>query len=1319
LRGRKRQEEKERRNRMDWNKTLAAFMIMSFVLILTVPVTPATSPLESPVVVNDGAAELTTIVTLITGDTLEVTRLEDGRYLISIASNGQAFKTIDTGEDTYVIPVSVEQFVGDTLDMELFNIDYLVENGYSDTEMNTIPVIIEYSTNPGREHAKINAAPGLLKKQDFETVYASSAELTKEEANAFANATFYTEGGLEGVKKIWLDRKIQLSLDESVPGIGAPYAWDLGYDGSGIKIAIIDTGIWKDHPDLAGKVIAEKDFTDDGTPMDLYGHGTHCAGIAAANGTVKGVAPGASLINAKALNKQGSGYMSWAMAAWEWAAEQGANIFSMSFGTSPTDGTAPWDIELNTIVETYNIVAVVAAGNAYDYYNIASPAAADKAIAVGASTKPGIPMLSVVSPEVKEIQANLMEYSPKPPVEGIEKPIVYAGLGSAEEFAQVDVAGKIALIKRGVYTFKDKVINAANAGAVAAIIFNNAPGNFFGSLSTPAAIPAVSISQENGQYLVDLLKTGVAIVNLRWDAQAVAMADFSSRGPRLDNAVKPEIVAPGVAIKSTVPTYECALWDPSGYKTLSGTSMSTPHIAGAAALLLQKHPDWKPMQIRDALMSTAKVDVSDPYIYPKTIADIYTQGSGLVAVDSAIDAKVVFEPAEINFGKIKEPWPVQTKSLAIRNYGDKEVALELRVEKVHDTEGRLFDLATLDKYTITVPAGGIETVTLSVDLSVAPTNIPLGGRIIAKDTETEKEIHAIFGIFKERGITLKIKLINPEGLPWGKATVYVYDVIYASPKGFYKTFTTDANGEVTATVPPSFYNIVGAYSWTTGRIWPEWPLYWLEAIEIPLYEDKTVILDARETKPVTLNMTVEPTDPSQSWAFLSYDRVDGTRHSVSWMLNGWRCKNYMLPATSSIGKVNTYFRFEEIRHTPEYEAMASKSLHPTQKSPVVYDLFYTMLGEVTVPMVYTADETTLQQMAMIKAKHFSTDINPRVHQYGTYAFPTEFTVGVASVSERPYLVPIERDEYLTPNKARYMQSVRPATYYFDGRMDPQRSLYWPFIMFRDTPLGPAVELWKVYKTGERLQRTWLEQPIKPWTVRATRTGNSIKISQSYDAYEAMDASGNMADRGTVAYGMTFKTEVYKDDMLFWEVSGSYYWVQTVPPEEANYKIELYSNNVPAGPFTFAKPPYEPYWTNYSTETFTTIKFKSKYVEGTENLPIINLNYKIPGLSINNVKVVSKKDPLVIQIIPQHLRGLDISNMNARFWYSYDDGATWKEVKKVVKGTDRWIVKPEYEGENYISIKTLVTDVEGNSIEQRIMRAFFVTTKPQNFWFDQP
>lgn len=1303
---------------MNWNKSLAALMIASFVFVLIVPVTPATSPSEG-LVLADGQTTMATthICTLITGDVLEITKFEDGRYLVSMASN-KIFRTVSTGEETYIIPEDVEQLIGETLDMELFNIDYLLENGYCDSEIATIPVIVEYSTNPGRGHAKINTAPGLLRKIDFETIYASSADVAKEEADEFAEAVFYTEGGLEGVDKIWLDRKIKLSLDDSVPGIGAPYAWDQGYDGTGIKIAIIDTGIWKDHPDLAGKVIAEKDFSDDNNPTDLYGHGTHCAGIAAANGALKGVAPEALLINAKALNKEGFGFTSWIMAAWEWAAAEGANVFSMSFGGEPTDGTAPCDIALNMIVDKYNVVAVAAAANSYNYYTTASPAAADKAIAVGA-TKLGLPKLSVVYPEDKDIQANLLLYSPKPPVEGLQKPIVYVGYGSDDrDFEGTGVEGKIALIKRGDCTLETKVENSANAGAVAAIIFNNVPWNFLGSLSELGKIPAVSISGDDGNYLLDLLTKGEVIMNLGWDIKAAEMADFSSRGPRLDEAIKPDIVAPGVAIKSTVPTYPCELGDPSGYNILSGTSMSTPHVAGATALLLQKHPDWKPMQIRDALMSTARIDVEDPYIFPKPIADIYAQGSGNLAVDSAIVANVVFEPAKINLGAISRPWLVQTKSFAIRNYGDNDVMLELTAEKVHCIAGKTFDIATLDKYTVTIPAGGIEAVTLTVDLTAAPTNIPLGGRIIAKNPATGEEIHAIFGIYKKLTYDLTVKMINPEGAPWANQTVYVFDAESGTSqclpkKGYSGILSLDSNGEVTVSLPPAIYNVVGSQGWTKNLMWPTYPVYWLESIELPLYEDKSIVLDARETEPITLNMKLEPTVPSQSWAIMQYERKDGSSFAFTWLGPAWRFENHVIPYVppprSGIGKVNMMFRFEEIRGTPEYSPD-----HPVQKSPVVYDLIYTMLREITTPMVYTVDETTLQQMALIKAKHFSTDINRREHMWGTLAFPSEFFAS-ALLSYRPYIVPIERDEYLTPDKAHYMQHIKASTVFFDGEVDYERSLYWPFMQYQQSPYGVSFTTYKIYKPGEREERTWLEQPMKPWTEFATRTGNKICV-RGLAFFGFTDVSLNFPF--WAQYGMTIRTEVYQDDELIWKkedhMKDWYYWEQEVTPEEANYRIEVYTKNVPVK-CDYGEGVLKPYWTNYSTETFTTIKFKSKLKpeEGTsvKDLPIINLNYKIPGLELNNAKKVSGKDPLSIYIIPEHLDGMKIDHV--RFWYSYDDGLTWTEkpVKLSKTETNYYVVQPDPQSENYISIKTLALDVEGNTIQQTIMRAFFVTKKP--------
>ena len=210
---------------MNWNKTLAASTIALFI-VLMVPISVV--PVNSSGPVADGeVTTFTKMVTLITGDKVQATPLEDGRFTIAIIpSRDQIFKIISDGKDTYVIPESVEQFIGNILDMQLFNIDYLIENGYCDTEASSLPLIIEYSSNPGREHAKINAAPGLLKKVDYETIYASSVEISKEDLSEFANAVFYTDEGLEGVDKIWLDGKITLTLDESVPGICLLYTSD-------------------------------------------------------------------------------------------------------------------------------------------------------------------------------------------------------------------------------------------------------------------------------------------------------------------------------------------------------------------------------------------------------------------------------------------------------------------------------------------------------------------------------------------------------------------------------------------------------------------------------------------------------------------------------------------------------------------------------------------------------------------------------------------------------------------------------------------------------------------------------------------------------------------------------------------------------------------------------------------------------------------------------------------------------------------------------------------------------------------------------------
>jgi serine protease AprX len=223
-------------------------------------------------------------------------------------------------------------------------------------------------------------------KYTYSLISAIAAEIPANKIEKIAS--------LPEVEKIYLDQKVFAALNESREIINAEEAWDLGYDGSGIKVAVIDTGIDKKHPDLFGKVIAEKDFSDDRTTEDLYGHGTHCAGIIAGSGSASGgkyagVAPGASLINAKVLNRYGYGYTSDVIAGIEWSVDEGADVISMSLGgwAWPLDGRDPCSEAVNAAVDE-GVVVAVSAGNSGPYgMMVGSPGLAEKAITVGATTK--------------------------------------------------------------------------------------------------------------------------------------------------------------------------------------------------------------------------------------------------------------------------------------------------------------------------------------------------------------------------------------------------------------------------------------------------------------------------------------------------------------------------------------------------------------------------------------------------------------------------------------------------------------------------------------------------------------------------------------------------------------------------------------------------------------------------------------------------------------------------------------------------------------------------------------------------------------------
>ncbi len=597
------------------------------------------------------------------------------------------------------------------------------------------------------------------------------------------------------------DDQLEAAMNTSLSFLGIERLWNEGYKGRGIKVAVLDTGIDKHHPEFAGIFKGGKNFIpnsatytraraiDDvsetlpserpvGSPefnsngSSFYtSHGTHVAGTIAAIGAnefgISGIAPEVDLYAYRVLGAYGSGSTSGIIAAIEEAVVQKMDIINLSLGGGTNTETDSGSFAINNAMMA-GTIGVLATGNSGpDRGTLGTPASARLGIGVGNSTNPETMHNGQVNVTVgsynlsKQLQLMGTTFGKDvaTQLQGNFDLVAVPGNGTLADYAGLNVKGKVVLVSRGAIAFVDKIAAAKEKGAVGMLIHNfaggtNAPkesGTFLGD--SFAFIPTFDVSQTDGDAIRAALASKAGTISFG-DFKSVKTTgdevnESSSRGPSTPNFdIKPDVTAPGTNIMSSIAMYKEDFPNVSydeAYDRYTGTSMATPHIAGIAALVLQANPEWNAFDVKVALSNTAKVLDTEEY-------DVFSQGAGRV------DAYAAAHPDALAYAideAVRDASGAVVENLkGTVTFGPQSLEENLSVTKqirVKDVKGdggnfkvtvdvtKSFGDAkvTVDKPTFTLNGEQILNMTLTASAADAPAGSELLGYIHITGGETE------------------------------------------------------------------------------------------------------------------------------------------------------------------------------------------------------------------------------------------------------------------------------------------------------------------------------------------------------------------------------------------------------------------------------------------------------------------------------------------------------------------------------------------------------------------------------------------------------
>jgi len=502
------------------------------------------------------------------------------------------------------------------------------------------------------------------------------------------------------------------------------------------------------------------------SPRDADGHGTHIATTAAGNpvtasvagtelASIRGMAPKARVAVYKACwlrpgDTRASCNTSDLARAVDAAVADGVDIINYSVGNSLATVSGPDDIALLAAAKAGIFTAVAAGNEGPGLRTIGSPGSSPWVTTVAASTRPGVNFreaMEVLSPPSLAGKYASREASFTPQLEdvgSVEEELVIVdddsldtdtgtADGTTYDACQAPVNGdeltdKIALLVRGGCTFRTKISNVEEAGAIGALVFNNAGDPFVMTGTADSVdIPAVMIGQADGRLLFDAINVDEEIVEVRLAAGLFlteqqtgnVMASFSSRGPSsgAPDILKPDLTAPGVSILAGFSPDAANAEQGEFFGYLSGTSMSTPHVAGIAALLLEANPDWSPAALRSAMMTSAYQDVVQQD--GETPANPFDFGAGHLRPNGAVDPGLLFDAGADDYDAfgcgLEEPIPAAARCAELDAAGRSFAAIQFNQASI-----AIEQLTGRRSITRTVTATGDSASTWQVEIEPPP-----------------------------------------------------------------------------------------------------------------------------------------------------------------------------------------------------------------------------------------------------------------------------------------------------------------------------------------------------------------------------------------------------------------------------------------------------------------------------------------------------------------------------------------------------------------------------------------------------------------------